>query len=110
METLPVSRLRPQKGLDRATLVHSAIALRNLIEGQGQVEYLARIDLAVPHEVDEFGQVAPHRARAAVQVNVLIKQLLAIELDAVGSPKCRNTKSLASLTASATDITATNRD
>ena len=40
--------LSTEQCLDRPPLVHRAIALRHLIERQGQVEHLAGIDLLVP--------------------------------------------------------------
>ncbi len=61
------SVLRLQQRLDRTALVHCAVALCHLVEGQGQIEHLARIDLAVPHKVYKLGQEAPHRGRTAVQ-------------------------------------------
>src|SRR6266705_3214905 len=44
-----------QQGLDRAALVHRAIALSHLIERQNQIEHLARVDLPVPHQVNQLG-------------------------------------------------------
>lgn len=38
---------RQQQGLDRAALVHRAVALRHFLQGQGQVEDLAGVDRAV---------------------------------------------------------------
>src|SRR5882724_6755191 len=49
------SELRMEQRLDRAAGVHRAVALRNLVERQGQVEDLARVDLPIPDEVDERG-------------------------------------------------------
>src|SRR5437867_7452251 len=42
----------PEQGLDGAALVHGAVALGDLVEGQDEVEDLAGIDVAVPDEVD----------------------------------------------------------
>src|SRR5207249_7163272 len=72
---------RPEQRLDGAALVHGTVALRDLVEGQGQVEDLAGIDLAVPDEVDQLGQEAADRRGTAVQVDVGEEQLLAGELD-----------------------------
>src|SRR5659263_488945 len=44
--------LRAQQRLNRAALVHRAVALRHLVERQGQVEHLAGVDLPLPHQVD----------------------------------------------------------
>src|SRR4051794_7969840 len=48
-------RLRAQQRLDRAALVHRPVAFRHLVEGQGQVEDPAGIDLPVPDQVDQLG-------------------------------------------------------
>ena len=50
--------LRAQQRLDRAALVHRAVALRHLLKRQGQVEDLAGVDLPVPDQVDKLGQIA----------------------------------------------------
>jgi hypothetical protein len=50
--------LQAQQRLDRATLVHRAVAFRHLIKRQRQIENLAGIDLAVPHEIDQLRQKA----------------------------------------------------
>ena len=47
---------------DRAALVHCAVALRDLVEWKNEIENLTRIDLAVPHLLDQLGQVASHRS------------------------------------------------
>src|ERR671914_402071 len=62
--------LRAQQRLDRAALVHRAVALRHLLEWQGQVEDLAGVDLPVPDQVDKLGQEAPDRCGTAVQVHM----------------------------------------
>jgi hypothetical protein len=41
--------------LDRAALVHRAVALRHLLERQLQVEDFAGVDLPVPDQVDQLG-------------------------------------------------------
>src|SRR5882672_4079431 len=43
---------RAQQRLDCAALIHRAVALSNLIEGQGQIEDLAGVDLSIPHQVN----------------------------------------------------------
>src|SRR5437899_3439329 len=74
---------RTQQRLDRAALVHRAVALRHLLDRQGQVEDLAWLDLAVPHEIDQVRQVAPHRRGPAVEVDVREEQLGTVELHAM---------------------------
>src|SRR6266704_5469166 len=73
----------PEQHLNGAALVHGAVALGNLRHGQFQVEYFAGVDLPVPHQVDQLGQVATHRGGTAVEVNVGEEQSLAVELDPV---------------------------
>src|SRR6266496_1651907 len=72
-----------QQRLDGAALVHCAVALRHLLERQGQVEDLSGVNLAVQHKVDQLWQKAAHRCRAAVEVDVREEQFLPLELDAV---------------------------
>jgi len=62
-----------QQRLDRAALVHRAVTLRHLLEGQGQVENLAGVDLSVPHQVDQRGQEAAHRGGTPVEVHVSVE-------------------------------------
>src|SRR5579884_2980621 len=76
-----VRALRAQQRFDGAALVHSAVALRHLREGQLQVKDLARVDFLVPYEVDQRGQVAAHGSGTAVEVNVGEEQFHAVELD-----------------------------
>src|SRR3954471_15247504 len=73
-----------QERLDRAALVHGPVALRRILERKREVEDLPRIDLPAEHELDELGQVAPHRGGSTVQVHLREEQLLAVEVDAVG--------------------------
>src|SRR5947207_9657299 len=73
----------PEQHLDGAAFVHGAVALGDLRHGQFQVEYFAGVDLPVPYEVDQLGQVATHRGGTAVEVNVGEEQVLAVELDPV---------------------------
>src|SRR5512135_2073174 len=65
-----------QQRLDRATLVHRLVALGGLLQRQGEVEDLARIDLAVADQLDQLGQEPAHRGRAVVQVHLGEEQLL----------------------------------
>src|SRR4051794_6404687 len=55
-----------EQRLDGAALVHGAIALGGLVEREGEVEDLPRVDLTIPDEVDELGQEPPDRCGAAV--------------------------------------------
>src|SRR5215212_3432752 len=76
-------RLRAQQRLDRAALVHRAVALRHLLQRQAQVEDFAGVDLPVPDQVDKLGQEAPHRGGTAVQVHVREEELLPRDLHVV---------------------------
>ena len=58
--TISVS-LRTQQCLDRSPLIHRAIAVGNLFERQHEIEHLARVDLAIPCQVDQLRQEAAHR-------------------------------------------------
>src|ERR671910_3237746 len=69
-------RSRTQQRLDSAALVHRTVALRYLLERQGQVEDLAGVDLPVPDQVDQLGQEAPNRGGTAVQVHMREEELL----------------------------------
>ena len=44
--------LRAQQRLDRAALVHCAVALRHMIERQRQAEDLLGINLRLPDQID----------------------------------------------------------
>src|SRR5574342_545302 len=74
---------RAQQRLDGAALVHRAVALRDLVERQGQVEHLAWIDLPPQHELDELRQVPAHRRRSSEEPDVHEEERLCVELDAV---------------------------
>src|SRR5439155_17205081 len=76
----------PQQRLDRPSLIHGSIPLRDLVERQGEVEDLAGVYLAVPDEVDQLGQEAAHRRGTAVQVDVGEEQLVAWDLDVMEDP------------------------
>src|SRR6266699_4128224 len=86
----------PEQHLDRAPLVHGAVALGDLRHGQFQVEHLAGVDLPVPYEVDQRGQVAVHRGWTAVEVNVGEEQSLAVQLDLVRNADVGDVPTLAS--------------
>src|SRR5205823_7158562 len=75
--------IRAQERLDGAALVHRTIALCHLIQRQSQIENLAGVDLSVQYKLDQFRQVASHRSRPTVQVDVSEEQLFAIERDTV---------------------------
>jgi len=51
-----------QQRLDGAALVHGLVTLRDLIEGQGEVEDLAGVDLLGPDAVYQVGQETAHGA------------------------------------------------
>src|SRR5258708_17093521 len=51
---------RAQERLDGTTFIHRAITLRYLVKRERQVENLARMNGAVPDEVNQFRQQAPH--------------------------------------------------
>src|SRR5215218_6246124 len=78
------ARLWPQEYLDRLALVHRTVGGGGLVERELEVEDLARVDLAVPDEVDEFGQEAAYRRGAAVHVREAPEQVHAVDGDAVG--------------------------
>ena len=67
--------LRAQQRLDRAALVHRAVALRQLFEGQRQVEHLAEIDGPIQHEVDQLGQEAGAQARANIPATIGVSMI-----------------------------------
>src|SRR5918994_3363505 len=69
-------RSRPQQRLDRAALVHRAVAFRNLLKRQGKVEDLPGVDLPVPDQIDKLGQETPDWGGTAVQVHVREEELL----------------------------------
>src|SRR3954447_9810896 len=73
-----------QEHLDRPALVHRPVALGGLLERQGEVEDLARIDLAVADELDELGQEAAYRCRSAVDVHAGHEQFVSRNGDVVG--------------------------
>src|SRR5207237_7961328 len=74
---------RTQQRLDRAALVHRAVALRHLIEWQHQVEDFPGVDLSIKHQLNQLGEEAAHRRGATVKMDVRVEQLRAIEVDSV---------------------------
>src|SRR5579885_359988 len=80
---LALSDLRSQQRLDGAALVHGAVALRHLVQGQGEIEDAARVDCPVPHQLDQLGQEAAHRSGTAEQADVGEEQPFAVQLDPV---------------------------
>src|SRR6476469_9992668 len=62
-----VKRVRAQQGLDRATLVHRAIALSDLIQRQHEIEHLSRTDRSRDNEIDEVRQISPNGRRTSEQ-------------------------------------------
>src|SRR2546425_12318326 len=77
------SASRAQQRLDRTALVHREICLSHFVERQGKVKHFSRIDLSVPHQPNQFGQIATYGGGTTMEVNVPVKQLLTIELDPV---------------------------
>src|SRR6266436_5171683 len=77
------SLLRPQQRLDGATFVHRAVACRDLVERQREIENLTRIYFSLPYQIDQFWQEAAHGGWAAVKVHMGVEQFLTAELDAV---------------------------
>src|SRR5207248_5290019 len=86
----------PEQHLDGAAFVHGAVALGDLRHGQFQVEHLAGVDLPVPYEVDQLGQVAAHRGGTAMEVNVGEEQSLAVQLDPMRNADIGDVPALAS--------------
>lgn len=72
--------LRTQQRLDRAALVHGPIPFRHLVERQDQIENLTRVDRAIPHQLDELGEVPPDGCRTAVKMDMGEEEFLAVEL------------------------------
>src|SRR4051794_23093337 len=64
-------------------LVHRSVALRRLVQREGEVEDLAGVDRAVPDELDQPGQVLPDGGRAAVDVDTGHEQLVTGDRDVV---------------------------
>ncbi len=68
--SIPSCSLRAQQHLNGTVLVHRTVALHHLVKRQDQVEDLAGVDLLIPDEIDQFGQVTAYRDWAAVEVDV----------------------------------------
>lgn len=62
----------------------SSIAFGDLLQGQGEVEDLARVDPAREDQVDQVGQVAAYGGGAAAQADVGEEQLLAVDRHVAG--------------------------
>src|SRR3954452_15175284 len=75
-----------QQGLDGAALVHGPVSLGGLVEGHGEVEDLAGVDLPIPDEIDERGQEAAHWGGCAVQVHAGEEKIRAGQGDVVRPP------------------------
>src|SRR3954449_6728108 len=80
------SRSESQQGLDGAALVHGPVSLGGLVEGHGEVEDLAGVDLPVPDEIDELWQEAAHRGGSAVQVHAREEEIRGGQGDVVRHP------------------------
>src|SRR5205807_5546997 len=74
----------PEQDFDRSPPVHGLVAGGCLLKGQFEVEDLARVDLAVPDQVDQLGQEPAHRGGTAVQVQMAEEQPIAGQLNPVG--------------------------
>src|SRR5436190_832513 len=79
-------RPHPQERFDRPALVHGAVALGDLLQGQLQVKDLAGVDLTVPNQVYQFRQEAAHRGRATMQMDFGVEQLPGGQFYAVEDP------------------------
>src|SRR4051812_33775252 len=75
-----------EQHLRGGALVHRLVALRRLVQREGEVEDLAGVDPAVPDEPDQLGQVVPDGSGAAVDVDAGHEQLVAGNRDVVGDP------------------------
>src|SRR4051794_36595077 len=72
-----------QQRLDRATLVHRAIAVADLIERQHEIEYFSRVDLPGEDQIDQLRQIPTNGRRTAEQTDVPEEEIRTIERDAV---------------------------
>src|SRR3954470_11544150 len=82
--SLKGGRSGAEQCLDGAAFVHGAVALGGVVEGEGEVEDLARLDGAVRDELDELGQETADGGGAAVEVGCGEEQLVAGKLHIVG--------------------------
>src|SRR5438132_1653629 len=71
------SAVHGQQRFDGAAFVHGAVALGRLVEREGEVEDLSRVDRASPDEVGQVGEEPPHWRGSAVEVGVAEEQLVA---------------------------------
>lgn len=62
--------LRTEEHLDCGPLVHGLVASGCLAERQFEIEDLARVDGAVPDQVDQLRQEPAHRRRATVEMHL----------------------------------------
>src|SRR3982750_1647536 len=72
-----------QQRFDRATLVHRAIALGDLLERQRQVEHFARVDLPGEDQIDHLRQIPTDGRRTAEQTDVPEEEIRPVERDTV---------------------------
>src|SRR5882724_4929921 len=79
----PSRCFRIKQRFDRTALVHRTVSLCRLIHRQSQVKDLAGVDLPVPNQLDEPGQVTAHRCGSTVEMNVGKEQLLTVQFDTV---------------------------
>src|SRR5438067_2133180 len=80
---------RAQERLDGAAFVHGPVTLGDLIQWEREVEDLARVDLAVPYEVDQLREEPAHWRWATVQMRVTEEELVAGQV-AVGDADVTN--------------------
>ncbi len=78
------SGVNGEQDLGGGALVHGLVALGCPVEREGEVEDLAGVDLAVPDELDEVGQVLPYGGGSAVDVDAGHEELVAGDRDVVG--------------------------
>src|SRR4051812_25253572 len=79
-------RSRAKQCFDCSALVHRAVTIGDLLEGQRQVEHLAGIDLPAPDQIDQLRQESANRGGAAMQVNRSEEQLIARQLHIMEDP------------------------
>src|SRR5215210_755968 len=78
-----LSSLRVEQHLDRPPAIHRVVPSRRFVERQLEIEHLARVDQAVPDQVDKLGEEASNRCRATVEMDMAEEELVASELDVV---------------------------
>src|SRR5258708_17910214 len=67
-------RLGLKDGFDSAALVHRAVALSNLIQGEGKVEDFARMDVFSPDHIDYLPMEAADWCGASMKLHVRSEQ------------------------------------